>query len=176
MAIRWSPRASNVPPPRIREDAADGEALRRRADVRSQLAEAVDHGLDPVGLLRAQLGGAAERAVSVCVHGEQGEERQLVDEHGTSAALMVAPTSSDGRMSRSPAGSPPIRQRLKTVMFAPIRSSTVRRPVRRGFRLTPWIVSSEPASSVPATTNGAAAEKSPGISTSPSSSLPSARR
>ena len=42
--------------------------------------------------------------------------------------------------------------------------------MRRGFRLTPWIVSSEPASSVPATMNGAAEEKSPGISISPSSS------
>ena len=41
--------------------------------------------------------------------------------------------------------------------------------MRRGFRLTPWIVSREPASSVAATRNGAAAEKSPGISTSPSS-------
>ena len=42
--------------------------------------------------------------------------------------------------------------------------------MRRGFRLTPWTVSSEPASSVAATRNGAAEEKSPGISTSPSSS------
>ena len=40
--------------------------------------------------------------------------------------------------------------------------------MRRGFRFTPWTVSSEPASSVAATSNGAADEKSPGISTSPS--------
>ena len=42
--------------------------------------------------------------------------------------------------------------------------------MRRGFRLTPWIVSSEPAISVAATTSGAAEETSPGTSISPGSS------
>ena len=42
--------------------------------------------------------------------------------------------------------------------------------MRRGFRLTPCTVSSEPARSVAAAMNGAAEEKSPGTSTVPSSS------
>ena len=93
---------------------------------------------------------------------------ELVDERGHVGRCDRRADERDGRMSRSPPGSPPIRLRLKTVMFAPIRSSTTSRPVRRGFRLTPWTVRSEPASSVAATMKGAA-EKSPGISTSSSS-------
>ena len=47
--------------------------------------------------------------------------------------------------------------------------------MRRGLRLTPWTWSSEPGTSVAATTNGAADEKSPGISTSPSESRSAGR-
>ena len=60
--------------------------------------------------------------------------------------------SSAERISRSPAGSPASRRRLKTAIRAPMRSSTSSRPVRGGMRLTPWIRRSEPASSVAATT------------------------
>ena len=42
--------------------------------------------------------------------------------------------------------------------------------MRRGLTLTSWIVSSEPGSSAAATISGAADEKSPGTSTSPSRS------
>ena len=42
-----------------RRDAADVEAVRGRADVRAERAQPVDDRLDPVGLLRAQLRGAA---------------------------------------------------------------------------------------------------------------------
>ena len=52
----------------------------------------------------------------------------------------------------------------------PMRSRMVSRPVRRGLRLTPWMCSSDPGTSVAATMNGAAEEKSPGTSISPASS------
>ena len=47
--------------------------------------------------------------------------------------------------------------------------------MRRGLRLTPCTWSSEPGTSVAATTNGAADEKSPGTSTSPSESRSAGR-
>ena len=80
IAILWSPRASTEPPREPGRHAADGEAVRRRADVGAEPSQPVDDGLDPVGLLRAQLGRAAEDAVAVRVHREEREERQLVDE------------------------------------------------------------------------------------------------
>ena len=47
--------------------------------------------------------------------------------------------------------------------------------MRRGLRLTPWTCSSEPGTRVAATMNGAAEEKSPGTSTSPSESRSAGR-
>ena len=90
IAIRWSPRASNVPPPRIREGTP--RTVKPSGVARMcapQLAEAVDHGLDPVGLLRAQLGGAAERAVSSARTASRAKSGSSSTSSGTSAALMV---------------------------------------------------------------------------------------
>ena len=160
-----------MPPPRSR----DGTPRTRKpsavaADVRAERAEGVRDRLDPVGLLHAQLGGAAHDAVAARVPASEREERQLVDEQRhLGGADRRRDELGGGCRGRRPARRRS-RRRLKTVMRAPIRSSTSSRPVRRGLRPTPWIVSSEPASSVAATRNGAAEEKSPGISSSPSSS------
>ena len=89
---------------------------------------------------------------------------------GTSAGAISVATSSACVTSRSATGSPDCDRRLKIEMRAPIRSSASSRPVRVGFTPTPWRMSSEPGRSVAATMNGAAAEKSPGTSTSPRSS------
>src|SRR5205809_910459 len=61
-------------------NALDDEPVPGGADVPTQRPEPVDDGLDPVRLLRPQLGGAAHHALAARVHRGEGEERQLVDE------------------------------------------------------------------------------------------------
>src|SRR5262245_7584162 len=87
---------------------------------------------------------------------------------GTSAGTTSVATSSAWVTPRSATGSPDCSRRLNIEMRAPMRSRASSRPVRVGFTPMPWTMSSEPARSVAATMNGAAAEKSPGTSTSPS--------
>ena len=170
IAIRWSPRASMRPPRSRVGHAAHREAVRRRARcarrARAARRRPPRSGRSPSRAAPPRRGGRCRRARATA---SEREERQLVDEQRH--LRRRRPSSRRARRggtSRSPTGSPPMRRRLKTVTRAPIRSSTSRRPVRRGLRLTPWTVSSEPGSSVAATTNGAAEEKSPGTSTSPS--------
>ena len=111
IAIRWSPRAS-IPPPRSRvgtprtvKPSSVAADVRRRA-----LRSAVDHRLDPVGLLRAQLGRAAERR---CRRARAPRAARRAAARRRAAAprrlRSSSPTSSAERTSRSPAGSPPIR-------------------------------------------------------------------
>src|SRR5438034_85252 len=85
---------------------------------------------------------------------------------GTSPASICVAVSGAERTSRSATGSPLSVRRLKTAMFAPMRSSTSRNPARSGLTLTPWTNSSDPLSSVAARMNGAADEMSPAIRTS----------
>ena len=121
-------------------------------------------GLDPVGLLEAQLAGAVDPALAARAGREQPEERQLVDEQRHLVAL-------DRRRrqlgARAPRASPDLlgadaRAAARIPTRAPIRSSTSSSPVRRGLRLTSWIVIRDSGTSVAATMNGAADEKSPG--------------
>ena len=79
---------------------------------------------------------------------------------------MSVAVSSAGATSMSATGSPPTVRRLKSETRAPIRSSTLRRPVRVGLIPIPCRRRSEPERSVAATMYGAAEEKSPGTSRS----------
>ena len=75
--------------------------------------------------------------------GGEREQRQLVDQ--PRHLLGARPRSRSARpswTSRSPTGSPPLRCRWKSVIRAPMRSSTSSRPVRVGLSPTSWIVSS----------------------------------
>ena len=80
MAIRWSPRASTRPPRgRVGTPVtANPSSCRLRAG--ADRPQRVDRGLDPVGLLEAQLAGAVDPALAARAGGEQAEQRQLVDE------------------------------------------------------------------------------------------------
>ena len=75
VAARVDPAAA-----RPRRDAAHLEAVRARLDADAERAEAVGDGLDPVGLLCAQLRGAADDGRRRARARRQRDERQLVDE------------------------------------------------------------------------------------------------
>ena len=88
-----------------------GEAVRRVARARApERAKRVDRRLDPVGLLRAQLLGAAQHALAARARGREREQRQLVDRerHLARPPTVVA----DERRRSAPRGrrpgSPPI--------------------------------------------------------------------
>jgi hypothetical protein len=68
-------------------------------------------------------------AVAACHSCGQREEGKLVDEQRTSSAPTSEAVNSAERTSRSPISSPPTFRRLKTLMRAPMRSSTSSRPV-----------------------------------------------
>ena len=88
---------------------------------------------------------------------------------GTISGSISVATSSAGCTSTSAIGSPPaVVRRLKRLMRAPMRSSTVSSPVRVGLVDMPRTNRRDSASSVAATRNGAAEEMSPGTSTLPS--------
>ncbi len=77
VALRVDPAAAGA-----RRDAGDGEAVVARDDPHPDRAERRGDRVDPVGLLHAELLGAAHVAGAVGVGRQQGEERQLVDEAG----------------------------------------------------------------------------------------------
>ena len=176
--MRWSP----ADPPRPRPEGGSGPRAPGSPSCvvvmrTPTAAQRTRHRLDPVRLLHAQLLRAADDALAARERGAEREERQLVDQE---RHLVAAPRPSrrarPRRTSRSATGSPPTVRRLKTEIRAPMRSSTWRKPVRVGLTPTPWSRSSEPGSSVAATRNGAAEEKSPGTSRSSGAQPPPAAR
>jgi hypothetical protein len=72
----------------------------------------LDDGLDPVGLLGAQLAGSAHDRLPASVTCRHREDRQLVDERGHLRGQDRRSDEPDARTSTSPAGSPPIERRL----------------------------------------------------------------
>ena len=124
------------------------------------------------GLLHAQLPGAAHDGAAARHRRGEREQRQLVDQR----AARSRPRSRSRRARRDAprrrrsARRRAVVRRLKRLMRAPMRSSTVSRPVRVGFVDMPRTNRRDSASSVAATRNGAADEMSPGTSTAPSSS------
>ena len=89
-------------------NAADAETVPRRADVAADPPQRLDDGLDAVRLLHAELARAADDGLAARVAGGEGEQRQLVDQRRHLARpTRSRPTSSEARISTSPAGSPP---------------------------------------------------------------------
>ena len=113
------------------------------------------------------------RAAGCCRARTTRRARTAAARRSRAAPRARGPSSRRARPS-APRGRRPARRRCgggcRPSPAPPIRSRIVSRPVRRGLRLTPWMWSSEPGTSVAATMNGAAEEKSPGTSISPSSS------
>ncbi len=136
MPMRWSPCASTRPPrrragtPRMRPAVVASPARGRRR-ARSSSATVVE----AVRLLDRSSSGAAHDGAPTRQAGRQRDQGQLVDQRGHDLGLDLAwrrarPGAPRGRR---PARRPPSVRRLKTVMRAPMRSSTVRMPVRAGF-------------------------------------------
>ena len=163
MAIRWSPCELIRAALGASRHASDPEAIVPRRDAHAEGSQRIRHGLDAVRFLDAQLFRAPDSALAMRARGREREERQLVDQQRHLRG--GRPPSRSARPS-APRDRRPARRRCacrwKIVMRAPMRASTSSSPMRRGLRPTSWIVSSDPGSSVAATTKGAAAEKSPG--------------
>ena len=146
IAIRWSPRASTLPPLRAGGDAhAPGShPARGDADAKWLRAASFTVSMRSVSLTRSSCGArddalaARQPARRARTSGSSSTSR------GTSSGPTLGRDQLGGRTSRSATGSPPTVRRLKTAMRAPMRSSTSSKPVRVGLIPTPWTVSSEP--------------------------------
>ena len=103
--------AAGVDPasPKAGRDAGDRPAVLPGVDVGAAGAQAVGDRLDPVALLDAKLGGAADDALAARMRGEQRDERQLVDEPRDLGRRRPrrhrAPSTGSGR--RRPVRAPP---------------------------------------------------------------------
>ena len=147
-------------------DAADAEAVARRADVSPDPPELLHDPSIRSDSFDAQLVGAAHDGLASRVTGRDGEQRQLVDQRGTSDAFTVAPTSSEERTSTSPAGSPPIEPAV--VDRDPRAHALEDVEQTRSPRVEADAVNrtDEPGTIAAATRKGAADEMSPGTSSS----------
>ena len=167
--MRWSPRASIVPPrrppvPRHRE------AVLGRLDVGAEAAQPLDDAGDAVGLLQAQLLRAAHDRLALGEAAEQRHQRQLVDRQRHLLGLddgaleravgdvevadrLVRERARRARSSRSPSTIPRMRRRMR------------RKPVRVQLTPTSRISRREPGTSTPAAIRNAAELGSPGTRT-----------
>ena len=164
--MRWSPRASIVPPAQRRAVAAHDEAVGGRLDVGAEAAQALDHARDPVRLLEPQLLGAAHDGLALGVRAEQRHQRQLVDRERHLVRLDDRALERAGghveladRLARPPRV--PGSSRSPTIT-APMRSAIRKKPVRVQLSPTSFTTTREPRTRIAAATMNAADDGSPG--------------
>ena len=166
IARRWSPWEA-ITPPRRPPVPWTTKPSGGRLDLGAEAAEAVDDGLDPVGLLEAQLGGAAHHRLALGEAAEQGDERELVDGERDLGGLDGGADQRPGRDVELGDG---LVGRQRRVLAArgrrpappPIRSRMRMKPTRVQLAAMPSITIREPGTSTAAATWKAADDGSPG--------------